>query len=111
MKQFEDLNNNPDAVTIFINGQLTKILPVQMNPVNLKDHVHIQIGRTQVGGAKTVEGEGNERAPPFQAHIVINSPQQAEVEDGKEKKREIMQLPDQALPGLMIHCLHLLLNK
>ncbi|XP_053383825.1 tetratricopeptide repeat protein 17-like [Mercenaria mercenaria] len=59
------------------------------------------IGRSQMDGAKSLEEGGAEKAPPFQAHIVINSPQEGEVGDGKEWKREIMQLPDKALPDTL----------
>lgn len=98
VKQFDDLNNNPDAVTIFINGQQIKILPVQMKPVNMRDHVHIQIGRSQVDGSNSVDEEGGEKGLPVQAHFIINSPKQRGLADGKDQKREIMQLPDEALP-------------
>lgn len=109
VKQFHDLNNNPEAVTLFINGHVTKILPIQMKPGSLKDHLHIQIGRPskkdganlKVGGAKSKEEGSIEKVPPFQAHIVINNPQEGEAIEGKELKREIMQLADEDLPDTL----------
>lgn len=66
---------------------------------HMKEHVHIQIGRSQVGGVKLEDVGGPERAPPFQAHIVINNPQLGEAGDGIKKKRDILQLPADLLPG------------
>lgn len=80
-----------------------------MKPGSLKDHLHIQIGRSsklggaklKLGGAKSQEEDVIEKVPPFQAHIVINNPLEGDVE-GKELKREITQLADDDLPGMFI---------
>lgn len=98
VKDLTEKDKDSDSLTLFVNGQLTKVVPVKRKQSGQKEHVYVHVGHTSVGGTKTNEG-GVDKVPPFQAHIVINNPQQGEASDGLERKKEIRQLSDGHLPG------------
>ncbi|KAL4224493.1 Tetratricopeptide repeat protein 17 [Mactra antiquata] len=96
IKQLGGQNKNGDSLTLFVNGQLTKIVPVKGKQQGQNENVYIHVGHTSGGGTSTNEG-GVDKVPPFQAHVVVN-PQQGEVGDGMVKEKEIRQLAAEMLP-------------
>ena len=40
------------------------------------------------------------KAPPFQGHVIFDNPKEQDGSDGEGKRRDIIQLPDDQLPGM-----------